>query len=407
MTARLVYFDLASGAGGDMLIAALVDAGRRIGSDAATPVAGAIDSLGLGCTVDFDGVDRGGLASLHCRVSTDDRSYTPARLRDAIATAAATKEARHRATAAIDVLIGAEAAVHGVGVDEVHLHELGSADTAADTLGAAVAFEAHRVDTVTAAPVPVPRGWIESGHGRLPVPAPATLEILRGAEIVGVASSSELVTPTAAAILVAHDCVFGHLPAMTLAAVGVGAGTADLAVPNICRAFIGDRAAVDGATQHVVQLDTNIDDQTPEALGYAIDRLLEAGAVDAWITPIVMKKSRPAFALSVLVHAHDEKAVLEVLFRETTTLGVRRRATERWVAERDEIVVTAAGECVRVKVAYFEGERVGATPEFEDCVRASRATGVSLKDVYADAAAAAQRALAAETERSGKPTAHI
>ena len=388
MSGRVVYFDLASGAGGDMLVACLVDAGRRIGVDVEGRVQAAVRSLGLACDVSFANVERGGLASLHCNVSTDGRSFSVAELRDAIAATAAGE----RALRTVDALISAESAVHNVAVEQVHLHELGSADTAADAIGVAAAMEALEIASVTAAAVPTPAGWTGSDHGPIPVPAPATVELLRGARIKGVASSKELVTPTAAAILVAHDCAFGLMPEMTLEAVGVGAGTAELDTPNVCRAFVG--AGLEAAeTEPIVQLDTNIDDQTPEALGHAIETLLGAGAVDAWVTPIVMKRSRPAFALSVLTHASDEPALLEVLFKETTTLGVRRRETRRWVAEREELIVKAAGECVRVKVAYFRGRLVGATPEFGDCVRASEKSGVAVKDVYAHASAAAQRAL--------------
>lgn len=388
MSGRVVYFDLASGAGGDMLIAALADAGRRIGVDVESPVAQAIG--GLGCSVSFTDVHRGPLASLHCGIKTDERSHAPGDMRELIARADTSDRVKARALRVIDLLVSAEASVHGVAVDEVHLHELGSLDTAADAIGAAVAIETLGIESVAAAHVPMPNGWVGSDHGPIPVPAPATAEILRGAAVKGVATTHELVTPSAAAILVAHDCEFGTMPSMTLGGVGVGAGTAEREVPNVCRAFVGATAS---GREEIVQLETNIDDQTPEALGYAIETLLAAGAVDAWVTPIVMKRSRPSFALSVLTHAGAEAAVLAVLFRETTTLGVRRRRTERWVAEREEIVVTVGGECVRVKVAYFSGERVGATPEFSDCVRASEKTGSSLKDVYAQAAAAAQRAL--------------
>jgi uncharacterized protein (DUF111 family) len=166
-------------------------------------------------------------------------------------------------------------------------------------------------------------------------------------------------------------------------------------VPNICRAIVGTvaRTAPDIASESILALETNIDDQTPEGIGHAIERLISAGALDAWVTPIVMKKSRPAFQLSVLAHVADEARVLEVIFRETTTLGVRRRETQRWVLNRDEIVVEVAGQCVRVKVALLHGDVVGANPEFDDCVRASKESGWSVKDTYAAAAEAARAAL--------------
>ena len=387
MSTRIVYFDLASGAGGDMLIAALVHAGRRGGNDIEAAVTKAVEGLALGCSITFADVDRGGIASLHATVSIDGSSYSPARMRDAIAATSAGDIAKAHALRTIDVLVDAEAAVHGVDADDVHLHELGSADTAADAIGAAVAIEALGIEMVAAAAVPVTSGWVRTDHGPLPVPAPAVLEILRGAQLRGVEGSGELMTPTAAAILVAHGCVFGAMPPMTLDAVGTGAGTKEREVPNVCRAFVG--APVEIAREPVVQLDANIDDQTPEGVAHAVETLLAAGALDAWVTPIVMKKSRPAFQLSVLTRPQDESGIVEIVFRETTTLGVRRRETTRWVADRDEIVVQVAAECVRVKVARLHGDIVGASPEFEDCVRAADASDVPFKDVYAHARQAA------------------
>lgn len=392
MTSRIVYFDLASGAGGDMLIAATVHAARRSGDDIESAVADAIDGLGLRCSVAFADVERGGIASLHASVVTDGTSYTAGQMRDALAGTKASDGAKSRALRVLDLLLDAEAAVHGVGVDEVHLHELGSADTPADAIGAAAALDALGVEAVAAAAVPVTSGWVSAAHGQLPVPAPATLEVLRGAVLRGENATGELVTPTAAAILVSHDCAFGSMPPMTLEAVGTGAGTKERDVPNICRAFIG--TPVDIAREPVVQLDANIDDQTPEGVAHAVERLLAAGALDAWVTPIVMKKSRPAFQLSVLTRPEDESLLVDVVFRETTTLGLRRRETSRWVADREEIVVRVAGQCIRVKVARLRGEAVGASPEFEDCVRAAEASGLPFKDVYAQASDAASTALA-------------
>jgi uncharacterized protein (TIGR00299 family) protein len=392
---RTVYFDLASGAGGDMLVAALVGAGRALGIDVATAVATAVSQLDLGCTLGFTDVRRGGVSAVHTDVTTSGGSYDAQRMRDAVERVSVPATAKLLALDVIDRLVAAEAAVHGVDPDHVVLHELGSADTPADAIACAVALHVLDVAAVTAAPAPMPRGWIDSTHGTLPVPAPAVAELLRGARVVGTDGAAELVTPTAAAILAAAGTVFGLMPAMTLEAVGTGAGSAERNVPNVCRAFLGTTAAPAGiAVEPVIQLDANIDDQTPEGVAHAIGRLLGAGAVDAWVTPIVMKKSRPAFQLSVLTRPDDEAAVVGVVFRETTTLGVRRRETTRFVADRDEIVVRAAGECVRVKVARVRGEVVGASPEFDDCVRAANASGTPLKQIYAEAAAAALEALA-------------
>jgi len=391
---RLAYFDLASGASGDMIIAALADAGRRLGVDAQSAIVDAVASLALGCGVTFIDDERGGLACLRAEVKTSDASYGPSQLREAIERADLPDAPRRRALRGLDELVRAEAVVHGTGLEDVHLHELGSADTAADLVGASVGLHSIDIAHVAAAPVPMPSGWIDAAHGRLPLPAPVTLELLNGTTVRGVDASHELVTPTGAAILVAHDTTFGPLPELALQATGVGGGTRDTEQPNICRVLIGTRAGLPGArSEQIVLLETNIDDQTPESLGHAVETLLAVGALDAWIAPILMKKTRPAFLLSVLVEPADEARLVEALFRHTTTLGVRRRETTRWALERSELHVRVDEGDVRVKIAILSEEVVNVAPEFGDCVDVAKRTGRSVDDVYNEATSAARRAL--------------
>jgi pyridinium-3,5-bisthiocarboxylic acid mononucleotide nickel chelatase len=283
--------------------------------------------------------------------------------------------------------VGAEARVHGVAPEDVHLHELASADTAADLLGTAVGLEALGVDTVIAAAVPVPTGWIDGEHGALPLPAPVVLELLTGARLVGVDVEMELVTPSGAAILLAHEATFGPLPDVRLDAVGVGGGTRDTDRPNVCRVLIGERTTEPSAAriETCVLLEANIDDQTPESIGYALETLMASGALDAWVTPIVMKKSRPAFALSVLVRPDDEERLAQEVFRHTTTIGLRRRTTTRRVLEREMLTVAVSGGDVRVKVATLAGEVVNVAPEFADCAAVAERTGVPVAEVYGEA----------------------
>ena len=400
---RLAYLDLASGIAGDMAMAALVSAGHRAGVDVEGRVAQAVEGLDLGATVSFEDTKRGSLACVVAHVDHPPATHTPDELREALGHTKASDRARTRALASLDALVGAEARVHGVEPSDVHLHELGSPDTAADLIGAAVGFDALGVTTVAAAPVPAPRGFADGSHGTLPLPAPVTLELLRGAPMHGVERWTELVTPTGAAILVGHGCVFGPMPPMTLEEVGVGGGTRELEQPNVCRVLLG-RAEATVATQggpavpwsglrleRTVLLETNIDDLTPEAVGRAVEALLAAGALDAWVTPIVMKKSRPAFLLGVLVDHRTETRVLDVLFRETTTLGIRRRDIDRWTLPREEVRVIIRGTNVRVKVARLGGEPVTVSPEYEDCLTVADRDGVPFKDVYAEATTKARR----------------
>jgi hypothetical protein len=383
---RTAYFDLASGASGDMIIAALADAGRRTGADVQGAIADAITSLDLGCSVAFVDDERRGLACLRAEVKTDNRRHTGAQLRSALERAAVAEPVVARAVAGFDALVRAEAVVHGTDVDDVHLHELGSADTAADLVGAAAGLHALRVADVYAAPVPVPMGWIESEHGALPLPAPVTLELLSGAVLRGVDAPSELVTPTGVAILIAHDATFGPLPELSLIATGTGGGTRDTERPNISRLLLGERVGPgDARLETCVVLETNIDDQTPESIGYAVEALVREGALDAWVTPIQMKKTRPAFQLSVLVRPSDEARIGESIFRHTTTLGVRRRETTRWALERSELRVRVAGGDVRVKVARLGTEIVTVAPEYQDCVDVAEREGRTFDDVYNEA----------------------
>jgi uncharacterized protein (TIGR00299 family) protein len=392
---RIAYFDLANGISGDMAIAALAHAGRRSGIDVDAAITDAVASIPLSCSVTFVNDERRGLACLRAEVKTDGTRHTPDVLRNAISKAAVSAPTRARALGALDALVGAEARVHGSAPEDVHLHELASADTAADLVGAAVALEALGVEAVASAAVPVPSGWIGSEHGALPLPAPVVLELLRGARLRGVDAATELVTPSGAAILVAHDATFGPLPELTLEATGIGGGTRDSERPNVCRVLIGEGAEVPtGARlETCVLLEANLDDQTPEALGHALELLIERGALDAWVTPIVMKKSRPAFALSVLTMPDDEQRIANEVFRHTTTIGLRRRTTVRRVLDREIVTVAVSGQDVRVKVARLEGDVVNIAPEFDDCAAVSRATGGRLDEVFAEATSATRRML--------------
>jgi uncharacterized protein (TIGR00299 family) protein len=372
---RVAYFDLANGISGDMILGALAHAGRTLRIDVERTIIEAVDAIPLECTVSFVDDERGGIACVRAEVKTGDARHTASQLRDAMAS-------HPRAVSALDLLVAAEARVHGVDPNDVHLHELASADTAADLVGAAVGLAALDVERVAAASVPVPHGWITAGHGELPLPAPATLEVLRGALLHGVDGEKELVTPSGAAILVAHDATFGTMPEMVLDAVGVGAGTRITPRPNVSRVLIGEAVEVGGAC---VLLEANIDDQTPEALGHAVTTLIATGALDAWVTPIVMKKSRPAFLLSVLTTADDEALVAEAFFRYTTTIGVRRRIVDRHTLDRESVVVDIDRHDVRVKIARLHGEIVNIAPEFDDCAHVADVIGSTPMEILARA----------------------
>jgi uncharacterized protein (TIGR00299 family) protein len=283
-------------------------------------------------------------------------------------------------------LAQAEAKVHGTTIEKVHFHEVGAVDAIIDVVGACMALEMLGIENIVCSPIPVGSGTIQCEHGVMPVPAPATAELLKGVPIAACAEVGELVTPTGAAILTALAGGFGPMPAMTTTAIGYGAGTRDGKTrPNVLRVIIGDDEGTGpGEVEHVIVLETNIDDATPQVVAYCSEQLLTGGALDAWTQPIQMKKQRSGVMLSVLCRSVDAEAMERIIFSETPTLGIRRREVERKaLVRRIENLVTRFGD-VRMKVGQFEGN-VTATPEFEDCRAAAIQHGVPLREVLAEA----------------------
>lgn len=378
---RVMYVDCIGGASGDMLLGALVDAGAD--RDA---VLDAVGALGVeGWALDFEPVQRGGVRATHANVmvapSSTARNY--ADIRSLLDRATLSEGTRRRAERTFEALARAEASVHGQEVADVHFHEVGAVDALVDIVGVCAAIESIAPDRVTASPVPAGSGTVTAAHGRLPVPAPATVELLKGAIVTG-GGEGETVTPTGAALLRANCTSFGPMPPMRLWATGYGAGSRDTPTPNVVRVLVGD-AEPEAGTETVDLIETNLDDMNPELVPYAMERLLDAGALDVWAAPVNMKKGRIGIVLSVVVNRPATPRVIDVLFRETTTLGIRIAAIHREVADRKEVHVTVADHPVRVKVASRGGRTINAAPEFEDAAAVARSTGIPLKDVYAAA----------------------
>jgi uncharacterized protein (TIGR00299 family) protein len=374
-----------SGVSGDMLLGALLDVGAPLEG-----VREIIASTGLtGWRLDADRRHSGAILSTKAVVHVDDDA--PERrakeLLDLVrrAVPAPVAEWAGRAVAAIARV---EAGLHGEDVDEVHLHEIGGLDTVVDTVGVAAALHLLGVTAVYSAPVVVGTGSVRTRHGVLPVPAPATAALLResGAVVVGAAIEGETVTPTGAALLGAVDTVFGPVPAMRIARIGYGAGSRTFPDrPNVLQAILGDPVAdvvgdAVGEVSTQVVMETNVDDVTPEVLAYVLTRALEAGAADAWVTPIVMKKGRPAHTVHVLAPADRAEELAELLFAETATLGVRRTLVEKVALPRHVTTVEVDGHTVRVKYGPW-----GAKPEHDDLVAAARALGKPLRDIATEA----------------------
>jgi uncharacterized protein (TIGR00299 family) protein len=294
----------------------------------------------------------------------------------------------------------AESRIHSRSIDQVHFHELGSADTLVDVVGTAAGLEHLGVEELLCSPLPMGTGMIKTHHGVLPIPAPAVVEILKDVPVYSSGIPTEIVTPTGAAIVAALAADFCLLPPMRIQAVGYGAGDRELEIPNLLRAFLGERegATRGRARERRLVFAANIDDMNPELYPYVMEKLFEAGAEDVWLYPIQMKKNRPAVSLSVLVPPSHEEDIKEVLFAETKTLGMRISEVDKEYLDREIIRVDTPFGRLRVKLARQQGRPVNIAPEYEDCRKAAAASGVPLKDVYAAAEEAARCLLSAEDE---------
>jgi hypothetical protein len=384
---RLCYLDCVGGLAGDMLLAALLDAGADAEVLRSVP-----EALGLGgVEIAVERVERQGIGALHVTVhvaggSHEHRAYSE--IRRIVEEAELPSTARSRALDAFARLADAEADIHGVPVDDVHFHELGAVDTLVDVCGAFVLLDDLRVNRVACSPLPFARGLTRAAHGVLPLPAPATLALLEGAPLVGVETEAELVTPTGAAIAATVVETWGSLPPLVLERVGYGAGSADFPErPNVVRVVLG--AGATAATGEVVLLETNLDDLVPELLPDAVDRCFAAGALDVWSVPAQMKKGRPGVVFSALARPGSEHEVARAMLEETSALGVRVARLSRYELQREERVVEIEGTPVRVKVGLLDGRVVNLAPEHDDCAALARATGRAVKSVWAEALALA------------------
>ncbi len=385
----IAYLDLPSGLSGDMFLGCLVDAGWPLAELRAT-----VARLKLppdSWQVEEARVMRGPLAATHVRVTVaeGDAHRHLHHVAEIIAQADLPRTVQARAVAVFRRLAEAEAAVHGSTVEDVHFHEVGALDAIVDIVGVCAGLEALGITHLYAGGVPLGEGWVNSAHGRIPVPAPATLALLAavGAPTRPAPGPGELVTPTGAALL-AELAQFRQLP-MRLRRIGLGAGSKDFAWPNVARLWLGEGDDWPLGRSSLVVLETNIDDMNPELYAGARQALTAAGALDVWTTPIQMKKERPAVLLSVLAPPEREQALVRVMLRETTSLGVRSRAVTRYEAERAMSTVTTAYGPIPVKVKRLDGAAIGAKPEHDACAAAAQAAGVPVRVVYEAALAAA------------------
>jgi uncharacterized protein (TIGR00299 family) protein len=380
----VLFLDLFSGAGGDMLLGALLDAGLPL-----EELQAELAKMDLaGYELEVERQVRHGLSGtkLHVR---DVAHEHPARhlpdIQRLIQGSALSPQVQKSSLAVFERLARVEAGIHGLSIDQVHFHEISAVDSLVDIVGFIAGLERLQVEHVFASSVPLGSGTIETAHGLIPVPAPATLALLAevGAPTRPHPAQTEIVTPTAAALL-AELATFER-PPMRVWAVGFGFGQKEFPWANAVRAWLGEIEAgigEKGRSDQVVLLECNLDDVTGETLGYTMEQLFIAGALDVWFTPIQMKKNRPAVVLSALVHSEQADSMAQIILRETSTLGLRTLPMERIVAERHIREVETLWGRVRVKEKWLAGERIAISPEYEDCARIARAQSIPLHQVF-------------------------
>jgi len=374
---KVIYFDCFSGISGDMILGALCDAGLDVAQLRAM-----LNTLPISAwSIDATREVRGWLSGTRMHVVAPEQD-THRHLHDVTAIINAATLPAHVKSQAIAVftrLAEAEAHIHGVTAEEVHFHEVGALDAIVDIVGIVAGLALLDIEHVYASPLPLGSGWVRAAHGDIPVPAPATLRLLSeaNAPIIPDQANFELVTPTGAAV-VATLAQFRR-PAMHLERIGYGFGKKKTERPNALRVWIGTAQT---PVEHVLLIECNIDDQTPEQLAYVCERLMHHGARDVWQTAITMKKGRAAVQLSLLCDADREANLVDLLMRESSTLGIRRQFVERHVAERDIQSVHTAYGLIRVKHKRWHGKRIASAPEYEDCAQAAKAHEVPIQQVY-------------------------
>ncbi|MFQ6130883.1 MAG: nickel pincer cofactor biosynthesis protein LarC [Armatimonadota bacterium] len=394
---RIAYLDLICGVSGDMTLGALLDAGVSLDA-----LREALSGLPVeGWRLHAERVSQGGIAATKASVALTDTAEAPpahgrslAQIEQIIGGGDLEPDVREQSLAIFRRIAEAEGRIHDVPASEVHFHELGGIDAIVDIVGAVAGFKLLDVDEVHASPVPLSHGMVECAHGTFPVPAPAVLELVKGLPTRSLDVDGETVTPTGAGIVTTLAKSFGPMSGMRIEEIGYGAGSDDFgSVPNLLRLVVGQAAETAGAHEDQVHLiQANIDDMSPEMYELAVERTFSAGALDAWLTPIHMKKGRPAVQLSALAHQAELAQVAAAIFANTTTFGIRIGHMTRSCLEREWLEVDTEYGRVRVKVGKFEGEPVTYAPEYEDCRELARRSGVPLKDIYAAALRALGRA---------------
>ena len=391
---KVVYFDCPSGAAGDMIMASLVDAGVDVAALRAE-----LARLPLqGWELTAREVRKGAFRATKVDVVVNREAHRHHRsLRDILEildTSTLVPSVKERASRIFTRLADAEARVHGVARETVHFHDVGAVDAIIDVTGGVIALDLAGAQAVHVSALPIGGGLVGGPHGKIPVPGPGTAELLRGFPVVDTGVRAELVTPTGAAILTTLAVSAGRMPSLTVDAIGYGAGTMDLPdTPNILRCFLGETSAVAASEETVLQVETTIDDMSPQLYETLIERLFDAGALDVFLQPVIMKRGRPGIVVTALCMPERHGDLSRVLFEETSTIGVRWSARERARLAREIVVLTTAYGAIPFKVSRLGGRIVTVTPEFADVARIAREKSLPVREVLDQARADGRRLL--------------
>jgi pyridinium-3,5-bisthiocarboxylic acid mononucleotide nickel chelatase len=387
---KIAYFDCFSGASGDMILGALMDAGLPLDHLQAEIAKLHLSHYELG----VEKVSKRGISGSQARISIDHEHHHNHRnlqhIEEIIISSSLDDTVKRKSIAVFTRLAEAEAKVHGRPIDQVHFHEVGAMDAIIDVVGAVAGFNALGIEKIFCSPLHVGTGTVECAHGTLPVPAPATAELIKGKPVYSTGVQGELLTPTGAAILTTLCDEFGPIPAMIVEKIGYGAGTSDRVVPNLLRISIGSAVDDFGAceTDQVAVLETNIDDMNPQLYDHVIQQVLDRGALDIYLTPVQMKKNRPGTVLTIICTPGQLSEFADLLLAETTTIGMRWRVEKRLKAQRTVKKIDTPYGPIRFKFAVLDGKTVNVSPEYEDCKRIAVENNIPLKEVLDGARAA-------------------
>ena len=381
---KVIYFDLIGGASGDMILAALIDAGMP-----AKKLEEMLAGLKLNeFELKTSSINKNGFQAtkVDILVGKQPPERHLKKILEVIQNSSLPEAIQDRATKIFQKIAAVEAGIHNKPVDQIHLHELGGTDTIVDVTGALLALDYLGVSHIYASPIPLGSGFIKGAHGQIPLPAPATMGLLEGLPVRSTEIKAELITPTGAALLAELVEDFSPPPEMKVEAVGYGAGTRDLPIPNLLRVMIGETAETGNQDrEQLILLESNLDDLNPEIYPYVMESLFNAGALDVCLVPVQMKKNRPGTQIQVLVEVQKAEEMREILFQETSTLGIRQTQIDRYSLPRNIQEVSTSFGIVRIKVAGDGTKFQKASPEYEDCQKLARENDIPLQQVYQEA----------------------